>query len=103
MSGPDLVTIDRRAFLGSLALSVLAAPLMAEAQPGGKVSRVGILAPGTGPLAHFEAFRDLGYVEGQSVILEPRWEEEKPERYAAFAEELARLNVDVVVAGTTPA
>jgi len=107
MSGPDLVTIDRRAFLGSLALSVLAAPLMAEAQPGGKVSRVGILAPGTGPLAHFEAFRqglrDLGYVEGQSVILEPRWEEEKPERYAAFAEELARLNVDVIVAGTTPA
>jgi putative ABC transport system substrate-binding protein len=47
--------------------------------------------------------RDLGYVEGQTIVLEPRWEEGKADRYATLASDLARLNVDIIVAGTTPA
>jgi putative tryptophan/tyrosine transport system substrate-binding protein len=96
--------IDRRAFLGSLA-GLLAAPLALEAQPAGKVYRVGVLwftfpsvsAP------FFEAFRgglrELGYVEGQNIAFEQRWAEKTPHRYPELAAELVRLKVDVIVAG----
>ena len=47
--------------------------------------------------------RELGYVEGQNVILEPRYAEGKAERFQEFAEELVRLKVDVIVVFTTPA
>ena len=90
-----------------LTLSLILAPLAADAQQAMRVPRVGVLAPGVPPLAHFEAFRqglrDLGHLEGQTIVLEPRWEEGKPERYAALANDLARLKVDIIVAGTTPA
>ena len=49
----------------------------------------------------FEAFRqglrELGYVEGQSIILEPQWAEGKYDRYPALAADLVRLKVDVIV------
>jgi hypothetical protein len=67
--------MDRRAFVRSLALGLVAAPLAAEAQQGGKVWRVGFLYPGTPSAAHRlavafrEGLRDLGYVE-QSVLME---------------------------------
>ncbi len=97
----------RAALVPILALVVGWAPVAADAQPPARVPRVGVLAPGVPPLEHFEAFRqglrDLGYVEGQTIVLEPRWEEGKPDRYATLATELVRLGVDVIVAGTTPA
>jgi hypothetical protein len=76
-----------------LILSLLVAPLAVEAQPTKTVPRVGYLSPGSsadpGGLRRFEAFRhglrELGYVEGQSVALEPRWAEGKYERYPALA------------------
>jgi len=95
--------IDRRAFLGTMAGSLLAAPLAAEAQQAGKVYRVGFLwdSPTVFPDA-IEAFRrglrDLGYVEGRTIAIEYRWVEGKPERMREFAEELVRLKVDVIVA-----
>ena len=68
----------------ALILSMLAAPLAANAQPVGKLPRLGILAPGTPPGRAVEALRqglrDLGYVEGQTIALEIRWDEGKPER-----------------------
>ena len=95
--------MDRRAFIGTLAGSLLAAPLVAGAQPAGKVYRVGILA--TYPVEPFyrpqfvAALRDLGYIEGQNLALEIRSANNMPERIPALAVELVRLNVDVIVTG----
>jgi len=102
--------MERRAFLAGAA-ALLAAPRAAEPQQPGKVPRVGVLVPGSPtprslPLQVFEAFRsglrDLGYIEGQTIILEPRWDEHRAERYASLASALVDLKVDVIVAGTTP-
>jgi len=72
------LVVDRRAFLGALAGGVLAARLAAEAQPAGKVYRIGMLertSPGTNA-ANLEAFRrglrELGYVEGKNLVIEYR-------------------------------
>jgi putative ABC transport system substrate-binding protein len=49
--------------------------------------------------------RELGYVEGKNIIFELRNAEDKSERLPALADELVRLNVDVIVAsgtGVTP-
>jgi putative tryptophan/tyrosine transport system substrate-binding protein len=86
-----------------LALALLAAPLAAEAQqPPEKVARIGYLSPRPGPSHVDEAFRqglrELGYVDGQTIAVEYRWGAWQPDRIAAFAAELARLPVDVVVA-----
>jgi putative ABC transport system substrate-binding protein len=103
--------MDRRAFIGTMTGSLLAAPLAAEGQPAGKVPRVGVLVPGDPtpgslPLQVFEAFRsglrELGHIEGQTIVLEPRWDENRAERYASLASALVDLKVDVIVAGTTP-
>ena len=77
----------------SLILSLLGAPLTVEAQPTKTVPQVGYLSPGSSAdpvrLRRFKAFchglRELDYVEGQSVALEPRWAEGKYERYPALA------------------
>ena len=47
--------------------------------------------------------RDLGWVDGQNVIVEYRSAEGKPERFDAFAAELAQIPVEVIVAGPAPA
>jgi putative ABC transport system substrate-binding protein len=98
--------MDRRTFLAGTSAVVLAAPLAAEAQPVGKLPRVGLLSPGSSsdPLVqpYLDVFRrglrDLGYVEGQSIIIEYRWAEGQYERLPDLATELVRLKVDVIVA-----
>ena len=97
--------MERRTFLATLVGGLLAAPLAAEAQPREKLPRVGYLSPGSPsePLRRrrFEAFRqglrELGYVEGQNIVIEPRWAEGKYDRYPALAADLVRLKVDVIV------
>ena len=89
-----------------LLLSLIVAPLAVDAQPTKQVPRVGYLSIGssTDParLRRFEAFRqglrELGYVEGQTIALEPRWAEGMYERYPALAADLVRVPVDVIVA-----
>jgi putative tryptophan/tyrosine transport system substrate-binding protein len=97
--------MDRRAFIGTLTAGLLAAPLAAEAQPAGKVWRVGIL--GNENSAPWEAFRrglrDLGYVGGRNLTMESRWSEGRTERLPALAIELVQLRVDVIVASGTQA
>ena len=93
--------LARFAILTTLALALLAAPLAVGAQQAGKVPRIGILRTSTpndaGVSGLWEAFflglRDLGYLEGQNVIIERR----------SDAAGLALLPVDVIVAGTAPA
>ena len=90
--------MNRRTFLRGLALGTLAAPLTAEAQQAGKLPRVGYISPGSASdparLRRFEAFRqglrDLGYVEGRDIALEPRWAEGRYDRYPALAADLVR-------------
>ncbi len=100
--------MDRRRFIGG-ALSLLAAPLAGEAQPAGKVYRVGFLNPGTEASARSrtDAFRqrlrELGYVEGQNLVIEWRWAEGKYDRLPQLAADLVRLNVDVLATGTNAA
>jgi|SRR5215470_16069853 len=97
--------ITRRAFVGSLTGGLLTAPLAAEAQPPGKVWRIGWLAsqPLTTPLgnATFEAFRhrlrEHGYVEGRNVVIERRFSNGVDARLPALAAELIRVNLDVLV------
>jgi len=87
-----------------LTLSLLTVPLVAQAQPAGKMPRIGILAPGTPPRQSVEAFRQglhaLGYVEGQTIALEIRWDEGQPEQWPELAAELVARHVDVLVAGS---
>lgn len=99
----------------SLALSTSLAAIFrlsiasTHAQPAGRQPRVGFLWIGSAdvPGAFVEAFRtglrDAGWIEGQNVTVEYRYAEGKPERFAAFAAELVRLPVDVIVAGPAPA
>src|SRR5215470_10961999 len=92
--------MDRRAFLSGLTLGMAWAPFAAEAQPTGRVYRVGYLSSsGTLNSPYAEAFRqglrDLGWVEGQNIVIEFRSAEEF-DRLPALATELVRLKVDVV-------
>ena len=96
--------IPRRAFIAVIAGGLLAAPLVAEAQPAGKVPRIGFLQlnPGANPHlrdAFLQGLRDLGYVEGRNVVIEYRSAEGKLERLPALAAELVALKVDVIVTG----
>ena len=99
--------LNRRGFLQAMSAGLLVAPVSAVAEQAGKIPRVGVLAPGNPPLVHADAFRqglrELGYVEGQNIILDWRWEGGHPDQYSLYATELVRLGVDVIVAGTTPA
>ena len=84
--------MDRRAFLGAVTGSLLATPLAAEAQPTGKVARIGYLATDLAAASRLtEAFRrglrDQGYVERRNVVLEYRDAEGKSQRLPAHAAE----------------
>jgi putative ABC transport system substrate-binding protein len=101
---------ERRDFLIATG-AFLAASFVAEAQPSRKTYRIGYLAAGWGSgtayLRTLEAFRqglrELGWVEGENVRIEYRFAEGRFERLPALAEELVRLNVDVIAASPTPA
>jgi putative ABC transport system substrate-binding protein len=80
----------------------------AEAQPGEKVSRIGVLGPASASAASplVEALRhglrDLGRVEGRNLAIEYRWAEGRLERLIDLAAELVRLDVDVIVSPGNP-
>ena len=98
--------MDRRTFVCTAAGVLLAKASPANAQPAKKVPRIGVLY-GSTPTAvseSVEAFkqglRELGYVEGQNIVVERRYGEARPERTAEVAAELVRLKVDVIVTST---
>ena len=97
--------MNRRTFLCGLTLGPLAMPLLAEAQPAGKVWRIGLIvvAPASPMDALSQGLRELGYVEGQNLIIERRYSEGRAERFSAFATELVRAKVDLIIVNTTPA
>ena len=91
-----------------LVIGVTVTPLAVKAQQTRKMPRIGVLAVGIPTMyaARYEAFRqglrELGYIEGQTIVIEYRYAEGKSERLAELAAELVRLNVDVIVASSAP-
>jgi putative ABC transport system substrate-binding protein len=97
--------MNRRAFISGITVGLLGAPLVAEAQPAGRVWRIAVLGNENNP--PWEGFRqglrDLGYVEGRNVTMEWRWSEGKTDRFPGLAMELVALKPDVIVASGTQA
>jgi putative tryptophan/tyrosine transport system substrate-binding protein len=107
---PDRTRRTRRHFLrGGLALAGLG--LLAgcglsppSGQPAAgrtKVRLIGVI--GDAPAPRWDAFREglreLGWVEGHNLAVEYRWAEGNTERNRAFADELVRLKVELIVGG----
>ena len=96
----------RREFITLLGGTTVAWPLAARAQEGHKVARVGFLGllPVSGTASRVEAFRaglrDLGYVEGNNIVIEFRWAE-RPDELPKLAAELVHMNVDVIFASSS--
>jgi len=100
--------IDRRTFLAGLSGSLLAAPLAVEAQQAGKVFRIGVLLnlyppDADPPQALRQGLRNLGYVEGQNLVIDWRYQLGRDDRLSVLATELIRLKPDVIVADATGA
>src|SRR5262250_2600699 len=101
--------VGRRGFIVAVgAGGLLAAPLIGEAQQASKVYRIGFLSGSSAVAArpYVEQFllglRELGYVEGQSIIIEYRWAEGHQDRLPQLASDVARIAPDLIVAATSP-
>ena len=95
----------RRAFITLIGGAAAAWPFAARAQQGGKKYTIGLFCaairlPENAPawIAFLGAMRELGWIEGKNVVFEGRYADNRLERLPALAEELLRLNVDVIVA-----
>jgi putative ABC transport system substrate-binding protein len=99
--------VNRRTLLACAA--VFAMPRRAFAQPVRRRYRIGVLeavpqAENAANLAALrEGLRDLGYVEGENLVIEYRSADGHAERFPQLAGELVRLRVDVIVTRGTPA
>src|SRR5712691_2034230 len=86
----------------TLTLSLLTAPLATTAQPREKIPRVAVLDPTSQErptpclFAFQQGLRDLGYAEGQSILLDYRYGEGHVDRLPALAAELIQLTPDVL-------
>jgi putative tryptophan/tyrosine transport system substrate-binding protein len=91
-----------------LALGILGAQVVSAAQPPAKVPRLGFLSVVGPPYSEVEqapfwhAMRELGWVEGQNLIVERRFAEGLYDRLPTLAAELVRLQVDILVTYGTP-
>jgi putative ABC transport system substrate-binding protein len=92
----------RRTFLCGLTLGPLAGPFATEAQQAAKVWRVPIVIQGPSLELIRKGLRDLGYVEGQNLVIDHRSVEGRPERYAAIFSALLALKPDVMVVAGAP-
>src|ERR671913_1617335 len=102
--------ITRGSILSLIIVSMLLAQncFAVEAQEIKKIPRIGVLVAGHPPtrpsLEGFrQGLRELGYVEYKNILLEPRWDEGKPNPWSELAADLVRLKVDVILAGHTVA
>ena len=99
--------MNRRAFLRALSAGLLTAPLTAAAQQAGRVPRIGFLgltSPSDRPPlldAFRQRLRELGWVEGQNIVIDYRYAEGRVDRLPDLAAELVRLKVDLIVSEGT--
>src|SRR5512138_2743671 len=109
--------ISRRTFLHTLSVPLLTIPV-AEAQQPGKPARVGYLHPGNyvptvgarrttsgllGLDTMQQGLRDLGWIEGRTVIIETRFAGDQAEKLSGLAMELVQIPVDVLLTVGTAA
>jgi putative tryptophan/tyrosine transport system substrate-binding protein len=96
--------MNRRTFLAGTGAMLLTAPVSgaASAQPVGRIVRVGILNAGTAKDVRvdevLDGLRELGYIEGQNLLITYRWADGRQDRLPELATELLAGNVDVIVA-----
>jgi putative tryptophan/tyrosine transport system substrate-binding protein len=97
----------RRIGLVVVLVASLLAPLAVDAQERktGKVWRIGFILVEYARIEEilFQQLQELGYVEGQNLVVERRYSKGRAERFAEFAAELVRLNLDIIIVTTTPA
>ena len=93
----------------ALVLALVAAPLVAEAQQAGKVPRIGFVSFSSASVlvqregSFRQGMRELGWIDGQNIVIERRLADERYERLPELAAELVRLKVNVIVAAGNPA
>src|ERR1700730_9958726 len=95
----------RREFITLLGGAAAAWPLAVRGQHAGKMWRIAFITHGHQNIyeALFERLRELGYVEGQNIIIERRYAEGRAEKFQEFAAEMVRLKADLIITITTPA
>jgi putative ABC transport system substrate-binding protein len=103
---PEPTSRARRALLRAMFAGVAGVPsFVSLAQQQSKEWRIGFLVPGSAATVTYGGFRqgmrELGHVEGRNLAIHWRFADGRYDRLAGLADELARLNVDVIVAGTT--
>jgi putative ABC transport system substrate-binding protein len=100
--------MDRRAFFRMLTCGLVALPVATNAQIAANVRRIGWLSPGE-PWApaviegRYPPLKELGWVKGQNLLIEERYANNKAELLRPLAEELVRLNVELIVTEGTDA
>jgi putative ABC transport system substrate-binding protein len=95
--------MKRRAFITLLGGAAAAWPLAARAQQATKLPTIGYLGSATSAtesqrMASFvQRLRELGWIEGRTVVIDYRWAQGRTERYVEIAAEFVRLKIDVIV------
>jgi putative tryptophan/tyrosine transport system substrate-binding protein len=98
--------VKRREFIAGVAASVMCSTA-ARAQQPRRPPNIGYLGPtspenmGRNTVAFLERLRDLGWIEGRTILIEHRWAAGRPERVAEIADEFIRLKVDLIVTTAT--
>jgi putative ABC transport system substrate-binding protein len=101
--------MKRREFITLLGGAAAAWPLAVHAQQAGKVYRIGMVetiseALNAANLAAFrKSLRELGYIEGQNLVIEYRSADGHAERFPDLATQLVDLKVDLILTRGTPA
>src|SRR5436190_1819659 len=99
--------MKRREFITLLGGATVAWPLAARAQRTDRMRRIGFLGAATPSVAGgwFATFqrrlRELGWVEGRNIVIEPRWAEARKERANEIVAEFVQLRVDIIVTWAT--
>ena len=101
--------MKRRDFITLLGgTAAMVCPLAARTQQLGKPPIIGFMGSNTASTtsqwvaAFAQRLRELGWIDGQTVTIEYRWAESRPERFAEIAAEFVQLKVDVIVTHNTP-
>jgi putative ABC transport system substrate-binding protein len=99
------MSMKRREFITLLGGAAAVWPVTAGAQHAGKMWRIAFITQAETNIyeALFERLRELGYVEGQNIIIERRYAEGRAEKFQEFAAEMVRLKADLIITITTPA
>ena len=102
--------MKRRKFITLLGVAAMAWPLVAHAQEPKKIPHLCFLTFDPGTLqssprfdVFFNSLRDLGYVDGQTIVIHYLSADGKDDRFPALASECLRLKADIIAVSTTPA